>query len=371
MTVQQTTAGGEKAIPVQPLALGEQMEVLVLRQSPDQKALLKLRDSVLTADAPFPLPIGGKLTVCVDQLQPTIVLRLLNQEDLASARTSDYLKFHRSNPQALKEMFINAQELFAGEQLQDLSKYLPKSDIPNVKNLLNQLILSKENLANPLFLKNYVNALGLTDERKLLNTLSDPAVLKETPALTLKEAFQKWSSASFRFQSFPDDTPPDIQQMIRKVADFSEQATKVIESLQIVNVLAREQDGLFTLQIPLRFPEGIKMQDIFIESDRKKGDRVQSAQCRIVLFLDMDALGEMAVDAAVKDEGLRCTIKCQGEEVREFMHACIPQLSEKLSGAGYKGVSVQCLLDKDIGAWKNDFLFNHQFFQQNTINVCA
>ena len=42
------------------------------------------------------------------------------------------------------------------------------------------------------------------------------------------------------------------------------------------------------------------MQEIFIETDRENGEQDAEKQCRIVLFLDMDSLGELAVDMGLK-----------------------------------------------------------------------
>ena len=56
---------------------------------------------------------------------------------------------------------------------------------------------------------------------------------------------------------------------------MADHAATVIESLQIVNVLAQEQDGLFTLQIPVQFPDGIRMQEL---SSRATAERRQPRQ---------------------------------------------------------------------------------------------
>ena len=65
----------------------------------------------------------------------------------------------------------------------------------NLYKILNQIIISEDNIADPLFLKDYIAALGLTGERRLMKALSDPAILKEKKSgATLKEILLKLSA---------------------------------------------------------------------------------------------------------------------------------------------------------------------------------
>ena len=371
ITAIQETAAVSKSTPVLSLTLGENLEALVLNQDHNRKALLQIKNTTVTADTPFPLPIGERLTVRVDQLQPNIVLRMITREDTETLRAAESLKFYRSNPGALKDLIVFAKEFFLGNNLKELSGYLTKKDLHNIYNILNKIIISKDNLSNPLFLKDFILALGLTGERRLFRALSDPATLKdEKNGLTLKEILLKLSSELSPLQTTGDDIEPEIRQLVSQLSNFTDDAMKTIESLQIVNVLAQEQDGLFTLQIPLQLPGGIRMQDIYIEGDRKN-EHGRGKQYRIVLFLDMDALGELAIDAGVKEGILRCTIKCPDQESFDFMQALLPELRNTLSAIGYDTGSLQCLLDRDIPSWKQEFLNDYSVYSQTTVNVHA
>ncbi len=52
-------------------------------------------------------------------------------------------------------------------------------------------------------------------------------------------------------------------------------------------------------------------------------------QCRIVLFLDMDSLGELAIDMGIMNANLRCTFKCQDQKVFDFMQPLLPELHKR------------------------------------------
>ena len=365
----QKAAEVSKPTPMPPLVLGERLNVLVLGDSHNRKTLLQIKNSTLLAESPLPLQSGETLTVHVDQLHPTIVLRTISAEDPEISRTNEFLKFYRSNPGALKEMIASLKALFSEGTPNPISHFLSKREVQNLYKILNKIIISEDNIADPLFLKDYITALGLTGERRLMKALSDPAILKEKKSgATLKEILLKLSAESTAVQTALGDNEPDGCR-IRQFSDLADHAATVIESLQIVNVLAQEQDGLFVLQIPVQFTDGIRMQEIFIETDRENGEHDAEKQCRIVLFLDMDSLGELAVDMGLKEGTLHCTFKCPDQKVFDFIQPLLPALSHALSGIDYAVGVIQCVLDRNIPSWKQDFLHDYSLFTQNSIDV--
>jgi hypothetical protein len=364
----QKAAEISRPTPIPPLALGETLNILVLNDSRNRKTLVQIKNSPLLAESPSPLRSGETLTVRVDQLHPTLVLRPISSEPEIS-RTNEFLKFYRSNPDALKEMITSLKALFSEGTANPISHFTSKAEMQNLHRILSKIIISEDNIAHPLFLKDYVAALGLTDERRLLKALSDPAMIKEGKnGATLKEILLKLSTERSDVQTAPSDNKPEALR-IRQFFELADHAATVIESLQIVNVLAQEQDGLFTLQIPVQFPDGIRMQEIFIETDRDRGEPAAEKECRIVLFLDMDSLGELAVDTGLSKGALCCTLRCPDQQVLDFMQPLLPALGRVLAEIGYTVGTIQCVLDRNPGSWKQDFLQDHSLFTQNSIDV--
>jgi hypothetical protein len=366
---QQKVAEISKPPLIPSLVLGERLNVLVLGDSHTGKILLQIKDSNLLAESPLPLKIGETLTVQVDQLHPILVLRTIATADHEISRTNEALMFYRSNPGALKEI-VSSLRAFLKEGTDDqLSHFISKQEVRNLHNILKQIIISEDNIANPLFLKDYIAALGLTGERRLMKAVTNHTALKEKKeATTLKEILLKISNESTSVHTAPGNNEPDGFR-IGQFSDLVGRAVTVIESLQIVNVLAQEQDGLFMLQIPVQFPDGIRMQEIFIEADGKNGNKGAEKKCRAVLFLNMDALGELAIDMDLKDATLSCTFKCQDQRVFDFLQPLLPALGHALSEFDYDVSSVQCVLDRDSRSWMQDFLQEHSSFTQNSIDV--
>lgn len=354
--------------PLPPLALGETLNVLVLGDSRNRKALLQVKNSTLLAESTLPLQIGKTLTVRVDQLHPTLVLRTISPEPEIS-RTTEFLKFYRSNPDALKEMFTSLRALFGEGIPNPALHFASKREMQNLHRMLNRIVISEETISDPMFLKDYITTLGLTGERRLMKALSDPTILKQGKIdATLKETLLKLAAERLNVQTVPGENEADDFR-IQQFFDLADHAATVIESLQVVNVLAQEQDGLFTLQIPAQFPDGIRMQEIFIETDRGHGGPAAEKQCRIVLFLDMDSLGELAVDAGLSKGTLCCTLKCSNPQVVDFMQPLLQALGNSLSETGYTVGAIQCVLDRNIELLKREFLQDHNLFTRNSIDV--
>jgi hypothetical protein len=368
ITALQKAVEVSRPTPIPPLALGETLNVLVLGDSRNHKTLLQVKNSTLLAESPSPLHSGETLTVQVDQLHPTLVLRTISADPEIS-RTNEFLKFYRSNPGALKEMIASLKALFSDGTSNPITHFASQREMQSLHGILNRLIISEESIADPLLLKNYITTLGLTGERRLMKALSDPAILKEGKnGATLKEILLKLAAERPDAPTALGDKDPDGLR-IRQFFDLADHAATVIESLQIVNVLAQEQDGLFTLQIPVQFPDGIRMQEIFIETDRDRGEPAAGKQCRIVLFLDMDSLGELVVDTGLSNGALCCTLKCTDQQVFDFMQPLLPALGHALAETGYTVGTIQCVLDRNLGSWKQDFLQDHSLFTRNSIDV--
>jgi hypothetical protein len=365
----QETPRVSKTTQIPSLEVGENLNVLVLSSSLERKTLLQIKNSTVLAYSPFPLQSGETLTVRVDQLHPMIVLRMILREDAEISKTNEFLKLYRSNPAALKEMITSVKEYLAHDNLKVLGKYLSKEDIQNMIKVTEKIIISKNNMTNPLFLKDSMVALGLAGERRLMKSLSDPKILSdEKNNTTLKGILLKLSSELTPIP-FPSEYTKHDTQIIRQFSHFADHATTVIESLQIVNIMAQEQDGLFMLQIPFQFPEGIRIQDLYIESDRNRRADESGKQCRIVLFLDMDTLGELTVDAGIQDKVIQCTLKCSDQRVFDFLQTLLPELHKTLSGIDYVIGNMQCVLDRDIRSWKYDYLQKHSIFSQSVIDL--
>jgi len=368
----QESSGVNTATSSKNLVPGETLRALVTGCTPDQKACLQIKGSTVIAESPFPLQPGDKLTVRVEQLLPSLVLRVLDPIDEDSIKTINFVKLFRSNPNALKDLFISLKDLLSNENIDGLSKLITNKDLQTLPKVLEQVIVSRSSFNDPLYLKESLTALGLTLESDLKKILADPSFRAEGDNPPNLKTILLNLASELQYVGTNDDLiKMGWQQKLEGLANFVDHALQVIESLQIVNVLAQDQDQLFAFQIPFQCSDGIRMQDLFIETEKEKNGQGKESRYRVVLFVDMDALGELAIEASFRGGTLQCTIKCSTPGTADFMERCLAELQEKLSGLGYVAPQVQCILERDLPSWKQDFLLDHQIYSQNTINLCV
>lgn len=350
-------------------ARGELIEARVIHCGPDQKVTIRVKNSTLLAETGTSFQTGEKLTLRVDQLTPNIVLRIMNRENVNTGIENAFVKFYRANPGALKDLFVSAETVFHPDHLREASHYLSNRNIDAVRRALDQLMFFKSGSSGAISPQDYIKTLGLNFEKNLMKALHDPTLLKnENAEPSLKETLLRLSEEIHTAPSCKDLVDPKAKLNIDRLAGFADQALTVIESLQIVNILAQEQDKLFVLQIPVQCADGIRMQDIYIEAERdQKG--TQERTSRVVLFLDMDSLGDLIVDASFAGGRLSGIIKSQNENVLDFISNLLPELKEKMREAGYNVCDFQCIPDRNLQAWKSDFLTNYDLYSRNTVDV--
>jgi len=359
-----------KSTPIPSLEIGENVQAFVLTSSHDQKALLQIKNSSLLAHTPLPLQRGETLTVRVDQINPLVILRIIPHENAEISKVNEFIKFYRSNPFALKEMLTAIKFFLNSDSLNELTSYFTKKDIQNMMTVLDKVIISPKNMNNPRFLRDSITALGLDGEWRLAKGFMNQAILADAKhSLSFKEICLKLSSelTPTHITNKPIDRD---HHTISQFSHFVDRAVKVIESLQIVNILANEWDGLFVLPFPLQFPGEIRMQDLFIEVDRKKVKQGAEKQYRFVFFLDMDTLGELAVDAGIQGKTLRCSLKCSDQYVVDFIQSLISELHKRMTVLNYTISLLECVLDTNVKQWKHDFLQNHKLYSQSVVDVC-
>jgi hypothetical protein len=352
-----------RTAPLRPLVLGERLDAVVVGRYSVQQVRLQLGGSTVTADSRIALNPGETLTVRVERLFPGVVLRICDRgaEDLL--RIGEFLKAWRANPGALKGLLQEVRALFGAEKSDPFPDALSKRDMQGVVRLLEQIVVSKENVGRPLYLKESLTALGLDFERGLLKAPAGEAGAKgESLPSSLKEVLLRWSAPGAAAAAGGPGSP---------LKTFVEQALKVIESLQLVNVLAQEQEQLTVLQIPCQCADGIRMQELFIAGDGAERENGEGQDYRAVLFVDLDALGALAVEASRQNGRFHCTIKGQNRDVLAYLEQGLPELEAQLGQLGYRTPLVRCVHQEDLAAWKRDFLMQYRLYSQSTISVRA
>jgi hypothetical protein len=114
------------------------------------------------------------------------------------------------------------------------------------------------------------------------------------------------------------------------------------------------------------------MQDVYIQVD---GDaerrRCGEGNSRIVLLLDLDAVGEMIVDVKLAGKALECWIKCSDESFRDFAAEKVGDFRHRLAETGYDVRTIRFVAKPLLAEDKLEFLESLTLYDQNSVNLFA
>lgn len=352
------------------LSVGEALIAEVSEKLGSGKFLITLKNVAVSADSAIPLRSGARLMVKVEQTQPRIVLSIIEHEAPETVIINNYLKMQRTNPDSLINLIKGAGELFASKNIEELSRHIAGKDMHQLLGLIDKMIFSPKNLQDPLFLKDFISCLGLLWESDLKKAFKESS--GETSFLNSRDNLKSLlMKLLFDLRGVKEETAMQDSatgSLLRRLAEFADASVKSIEMQQVINVLAQDK-GSYMLQIPFLSPEGIRRGDIFIEFEREKAEKDGSdIPYAIVIFLNMDALGDMMIEAKIRGEKIGCVIKCDNNEVRDFLSVSVEKLGKKLLSLGYTIDRLSCITEENLPQMKYEYLKDQDIYSRDVVD---
>jgi len=312
-----------------------------------------------------------------DQSQPSVIPSL-NQEVVLLSNsdviTADKIRYWRANPEALLK-FLGSTEIL-DKILQDtsVSQNISKTIIGKLSKLIDSLILSAHTKNNQLFVKDFVAKTGLMLENYLasLATGAKSSGVDKMPEDNLKLLLMKLAATLSETLKESGKQDSAMTSKLQQLLSFAEDGIKSIEAKQILNTVYQKSDNGLMLQIPIALTDGLHQADIFIRPDDKneKGGKKFSS-CSVIIFLDMDKIGPIAISAAVREGSFSCLIKCESEEVRDTINDQLKALKMKLTEIGYRVDYLECIKENDIVQKRKEFISEQSFSQEDVLNIFA
>jgi len=283
---------------------------------------------------------------------------------------SGYLKLFLGNPEALLEIF---QKGPAALNQQFLSRLLPETakNLPgSATKMIDALLYSPKSLTDPLFLKDYAAKLGLRLEGNWLDLVQQSSD-NQRPAESLKSVLLKLADELTGLLKGGASLHPEELQKLTDLARFTETALRAIETQQVINVYSQENDNKYLLQIPLLFPGAIRNGEIFIELG-KNGPRGggKKKKCHVVMFLSMDQLGDMMVDASLNENTIACVFKFTDPEAQSFFSPLLAGLGQALRRIGYDSTALTSIVTEDLSVARQDHR-REMMSEQDAVNLFA
>lgn len=334
-----------------PLAVGEILHVQVVEKSGSSRFILDARKMTISAESNFPLTQGEKLTVRVEQLSPNIILSLVNREDPSAGLTRGHTLHYLAHPEALGDLFEVGRELLNQKSLIALLPEKAKARVGSILKIMDDAVLSPKSLKNPLFVKDYVANLGLLLEYSLRKMVQGKEGKPEEGLKGILMALAEELRTQKGGEIAGKEGAPKIEQLIK----FAEASTRTIENQQMVNISYRENSGHYILQLPILCPEGIKTGELFIETEKEGEGGRGEKKYGVIMFLNLDALGDIMVDASLTGKKLTCLFKFDDPESLQFFSPFLEELKNNINGLGYDCGLLQCLLSKRIRETREDY----------------
>ena len=367
-------SGLRKDSPSPPiLSPGEVLIAEVSEKIGSGKFLITLKNVTVSADSAIPLRSGARLMVRVEQAQPRIVLSIIEHETPETLIINDYLKMQKANPDSLISLIKGARELLNSKNIGELSSHIAVKDMRQILGLIDKIILSPGNLQDPLFLKDFVSRLGLLWEGDLKKAMKEsPGEMSPLNSRdNLKSLLMKLSVDLRGVKEEKAMHYSETSSILKMLAEFADASVKSIEMQQVINVLAQEK-GIYMLQIPFLSPEGVRQGDIFIEFEREKSGKDGSdIPYAVVIFLNMDALGDIMIEAKIRGEKIGCVIKCNNNEVCDFISLSAKELEKKLLSLGYKIDRLSCIMEDNLPQMQYEYLKDQGVYGRDVVDFFA
>ncbi len=354
------------------VVLGETLSVTVLEKSAGNKYTLALKNMQIPATSSVPLSVGEKLIVKVESLQPQITLNIVvNKNSTGDAQINENLRQWRVNPESLLHVINKVAEFAKLLQTANLPAAISQSHGDKLIKLFDDIILSPRTKNNPLFLKEFVSKLGLLLENSLRQLVASASQGKIDKPLegNLKALLLKLSAAVSEVLRENPKLDIELAAKLTNISAFTGEALKAIEVKQVLNSVFQLSDNGLVLQVPVAVADGFRLACILITPEDKNGQgQTKFSSCAVTIFLDLDLLGKIAVNANIREGGVSCVIKCEREEVRDLITNNLDELKDSLSGTGYRVDYIDCVQEDGLMDEQEEFLARQSFFAADLVN---
>ena len=360
---------------LQNVAVGETLEVTVLENISGNKYLLAIKNMSIPASSEVPLNVGEKIQVKVGSLQPQIVLNFAgNQKISGQPNINEQLLYSRTNPDSLLQMISKFNELAQDIKSGDLPLNFSKSEIENLVKLFDAVTFSNNTKGNNLFLKDFIDNTGLLLENKLsqLVTGGTKGVNSKPFDYNIKAFLLKLSVQVQDVLKNSLNIDSQVKTKLMNLAGFTADAIKTIEAKQALNIVFQKSDNGVVLQVPLALANGLRQADIFIRPDDKNNqDGKMFSSCSVMIFLDLDILGKISINASVREGSFRSLIKCEQDEVKDIISSELDKLKSVLSAIGYRVDYIDCLKEEGLAQERREYFEEQSFSAVDLVNYFA
>jgi hypothetical protein len=315
--------------PLPALELGQELEAFIVEELGQGRLLLKIGTALIQADNPGGLNAGQSVRVRVDQLQPQVVLHVIEVEPTLEAEAVRLLRSHLPPGSGSGELLSFLQDqlrtmldqpLGSAEVLEKLAKLsawiepVLAGGIPPVPDTLRALVRD-----GGLFYEAKLFAAAANGTETLLEIAND-----DLKGLLLA------ALASSRTEALP----PGLQHALAAQVDH-------LEGQQAMNLLAQLNGGAIQIQIPFLAGSVFSTATLTVEPDGQRGegkDGSGKSGYSLLFMLDLENFGATRIDAYINEQELRAVFFVETQASLEAIRHELPALRGTLLALGYSNI---------------------------------
>ncbi|HTZ40564.1 MAG TPA: hypothetical protein VMB77_10415 [Syntrophales bacterium] len=350
-------------------SVGQTVDARVLERLGDGRLVITVGDHSFTAEAEPALQPGQAMTLRVDSLSPRVSLSLISPPE--ERIMTEYLRVFRANPDALAESLNELEGILSGPQASDLIRLVGDDPLKAILDGLGAAALSVEQVEKGFSFRDAIRSLGLMLESELKAALENHGADPASSAANLKTALMR-ALDEMQAKLGSIGLNPSDGKALRELIPLMERALRSIESQQVLNVHFHETEGKVFFQIPLFLPGLMGKANIFIYSEEGRAGSTERIEAfRVVLALEMDALGNVIAQAMFRGKTLSCRIHCGDESMAAFIDSLLPELENQLTGAGYRVTELAAQVQPHVREAVEECLREEIYGDGNTLNLFA
>ena len=342
-------------LPLPQFRAGEVLNVNIIEKIAADQYLLSVKGATIRANSSLLLDAGEQIRVRVQSVVPQIVLNLFDAVPKDAAQINAQLIQWRLDPDSFVSLLGRLSEISS----------LLKSELPGFLRgeaqallaLFSSLVFSSRTRNNPLFVKDFLSRCGLLLESDLAAALagSETAHREVSSKGNLKAALFKLAAALQ--EAGQGNFSRTEAAGLASLASFASEALNTIQGRQVAALVYQNNESGLYLQIPLELSKGYGTADIFIKPDDKNAEgKNKFSSCRLVLFLSMDLLGQIVVDASLRAGRITCVLKCEDEKSVQIINAEAEKLKVALSAIGYTVEKIECQKETQLSRKKQEYI---------------
>jgi hypothetical protein len=317
---------------VAPLALtvGEEVAARVVQQLPGGHVLIDVKGVPVDAAAPPGLQPGAELSLRVAQIQPQVVLHIVEDSPSVETQAVQVVRVNLAERAPAADSLVALREalavLTAPENVEP-----PPASIAKLQTVLDRLLPDQEP-PSPERVAALVRDGGLLFEAKLARAAdSGPSAAArvingDMKGLVLR-ALTDLNAAG---------PSPQAEGAVTALARH----LGGIETQQALNLLAQLHGEALTLQVPFYAGQQAATAFLSVESDGSQGGQPGGRHSghNVLFLLDLDRLGRTRIDAHFGGSAIRVVFYLEGEESLWRVRAGLPAFGRALQGLGYEDV---------------------------------